>query len=74
MHARMPKNFVLDQRIERASDAIETGAAAYRGRWAEACCPLIPGGVERFDPRRNEFALREQIINGAFSTNGPIRD
>ena len=37
MHARMPKNFVLDQRIERASDAIETGAAAYRGRWAEAC-------------------------------------
>ncbi len=49
MHARMPKNFVLDQRIERASDAIETGAAAYRGRWAEACCPLIPGGVERFD-------------------------
>ena len=49
MHARMPKNFVLDQRIERASDAIETGAAAYRGRWAEACCPLIPGGVECFD-------------------------
>lgn len=40
MHARMPKNFVLDQRIERASDAIETGAAAYRGRWAEACHPL----------------------------------
>ena len=48
MHARMPKNFVLDQRIERAADAIETGAAAYRGRWAEACRPLVPGGPDRF--------------------------
>ncbi|MDO4437330.1 MAG: tRNA (guanosine(46)-N7)-methyltransferase TrmB [Coriobacteriaceae bacterium] len=36
----MPKNFVLDQRIERAADAIETNAPAYRGRWAEACWPL----------------------------------
>lgn len=45
MHARMPKNFVLDQRIERAADAIETGAAAYRGRWAEACWPLGMGGA-----------------------------
>lgn len=49
MHARMPKNFVLDQRIERASDAIETSAATYRGRWAEACFPLIPDSVGRFD-------------------------
>ena len=49
MHARMPKNFVLDQRIERAADAIETSAQAYRGRWAEACFPLIPGGRERFE-------------------------
>lgn len=49
MHARMPKNFVLDQRIERAADAIETGAQAYRGRWAEACFPLIPGGPGRFE-------------------------
>lgn len=41
MHARMPKNFVLDQRIERAANAIETNAPAYRGRWAEACWPLF---------------------------------
>lgn len=45
----MPKNFVLDQRIERAADAIETGAAAYRGRWAEACHPLTAAGAARFD-------------------------
>ena len=45
----MPKNFVLDQRIERAANAIETGAAAYRGRWAEACHPLTEHGTERFE-------------------------
>lgn len=39
MHARMPKNFVLEERIERYADAIELDPAAYRGRWAEACAP-----------------------------------
>lgn len=49
MHARMPKNFVLDQRIERAADAIETNAAAFRGHWAEACCPFTTDGPARFE-------------------------
>lgn len=49
MHARMPKNFVLDQRIERAADAIETNGATFRGRWAEACCPFAPDGPARFE-------------------------
>ena len=40
MHARLPKNYVLEARIERYSDAIETEPAAYAGRWAEACWPL----------------------------------
>ena len=52
MHARMPKNFVLDQRIERAADAIETNAAAYRGHWAEACWPLAGGGEDPGAPTR----------------------
>lgn len=37
MHARMPKNFVLEERLERFADAIELAPTAYRGRWAEAC-------------------------------------
>ncbi len=66
MHARMPKNFVLDQRIERAADAIETSAQAYRGRWAEACFPLIPGGRERFDARMpKNFVLDQRIERAA---------
>lgn len=40
MHARMPKNFVLEERLERYADAIEVNAPAYRGSWAEACWPL----------------------------------
>lgn len=42
MHARMPKNFVLEERLERYADAIEVNASAYRSRWAEACWPLRP--------------------------------
>ena len=40
MHARKPKHFVLEERLERYADAIETRPGAYAGRWAEACWPL----------------------------------
>jgi tRNA (guanine-N7-)-methyltransferase len=43
MHARTPKNFVLEERLERYADAIELCPRAYAGRWAEACWPLAPG-------------------------------
>ena len=37
MHARLPKNFVLEERLERYADAIELEPQRYAGRWAEAC-------------------------------------
>lgn len=40
MHARLPVNFVLEERLERYADAIEISPTSYRGRWAEACWPL----------------------------------
>lgn len=43
-HIRTPKNFDLDERIERYADAIERDAPAYAGRWAEACWPLDGAG------------------------------
>ena len=43
-HIRLPKNFDLDERLERYADAIERDAGAYKGRWAEACCPLAVDG------------------------------
>lgn len=39
-HIRTPKNFVLEERLERYGDAIETKPEAFVGRWAKACFPL----------------------------------
>ena len=43
MHARMPKNFVLEERLERFADVIEVEPKRYAGRWIEACSPLGVG-------------------------------
>lgn len=43
-HIRLPKNFDLDERLERYAGAIERDAGVYKGRWAEACCPLAVDG------------------------------
>lgn len=40
LHARLPKNFVLEERLERYANAIELRPESLRGRWAEACAPL----------------------------------
>ena len=40
MRARMPKNFVLEERLERYSSAIEMHPTSYPGRWIEVCTPL----------------------------------
>ena len=39
-HMRKPKNFVLEERLERYARAIETHPARYRGRWTDAASPL----------------------------------
>ena len=40
VHVRTPKNFVLEKRLERYADAIETNPEAYAGDWREACAPV----------------------------------
>ncbi len=44
-HIRTPKNFVLEERLERYAAAIETHPERYRGHWAEACWPLGADGA-----------------------------
>lgn len=39
LHARLPKNFVLEERLERYGRVIEPAPRLWRGRWAEACAP-----------------------------------
>ncbi len=41
VHVRTPKNFVLEERLERYADAIETNPEAYAGDWREACAPAV---------------------------------
>lgn len=40
MHARLPRNFVLEERLERYADVIELEPRRYAGCWADACWPL----------------------------------
>ncbi len=42
MHARLPKNFVLEERLEKYADVIELEPRHYVGRWAQACSQLLP--------------------------------
>lgn len=49
MHARLPKNFVLEERLERYGQVIELQPARYAGSWAEACHPLTGTGTGSFD-------------------------
>ncbi len=46
MHARLPKNFVLEERLERYADAIELEPQKYAGRWAQACHDLSSTGSD----------------------------
>lgn len=39
-HQRLPKNFVLEERLERYADRIEICPSRYKGLWAHACYPL----------------------------------
>lgn len=41
LHARLPKNFVLEERLERFSTYIEPAPWTLKGHWAEACYPSL---------------------------------
>lgn len=40
LHARLPKTFDLEERLERYADVIEKNPESLRGHWAEACAPV----------------------------------
>lgn len=64
LHARLPKNFVLEERLERYADSIEASPERWAGQWAEACHPL--------DAARNRTSFDEVRLDmgcgkGAFT-------
>jgi len=71
MHARLPKNFVLEERLERYADAIELEPVLLAGRWGEACWPL--------DPQHDGTAFKEVRLDlgcgkGAFLVESAQRN
>lgn len=71
MHARLPKHFVLEERLERYADAIEPSPQRYAGLWAEACHPLDPA---RPHARFAEVRLDLGCGKGTFSVESARRE
>ena len=67
LHARLPKNFVLEERLERYGRVIELNPAAWRGRWARACAPL---GAEPYAEVRLDLGCGK----GAFAVEAARRE
>ena len=67
LHARLPKNFVLAERLERYGRVIELDPAAWRGRWARACAPF---GSAPF----NEVRLDLGCGKGGFAVEAARRE
>lgn len=71
MHTRVPKHFVLEERLERYADALEPSPRQWRGMWAEACHPLDPA-----DPgaRFAEVRLDMGCGKGVFTVEAAKRE
>ena len=67
LHARLPKNFVLEERLERYGSVIELKPESLRGRWAESCTPL---GAAPFSEVRLDLGCGK----GAFSVEAARRE
>ena len=67
LHARLPKNFVLEERIEKYRDYIEADPYSWAGRWAEACAPT---GAEAF----REVRLDLGCGKGSFTVEAARRE
>ena len=73
LHARLPKNFVLEERLERYGRVIELEPARLRGRWAEACWSGI--GADETGPRGfSEVRLDLGCGKGAFAIEAARRE
>ena len=76
-HTRLPKNFVLDERLERYAAAIEQNAPALAGRWAQACYPWIgalPSSANGQPQRFREVRLDLGCGKGAFAVESARRE
>ena len=67
LHARLPKNCVLEERLERYASVIEPAPERWRGEWAQACAPLGGTGF-------SEVRLDLGCGKGAFAIEAARRE
>ena len=67
LHARLPKNFVLEERLERYRDYIEPDPYSWAGSWAAACAPA---GSEAFSEVRLDLGCGK----GSFTVEAARRE
>ena len=67
LHARLPKNFVLEERLERYASVIEPAPERWRGEWAQACAPVGGTGF-------SEVRLDLGCGKGAFAIEAARRE
>ena len=67
MHARLPKNFVLEERIEKYGRLIEADPYSWKGQWAKACAPM---GAQAF----REVRLDLGCGKGSFTVEAARRE
>ena len=78
MHARLPKGFVLEERLERYGRVIEPDPYQWRGLWAETCYPSIgdrdKGDCHQCHGRYREVRLDLGCGKGSFSAQAAARE
>ncbi len=71
LHARLPKNFVLEERLEAYSSVIEPHPEALRGMWASACAPITAQGHTPYSEVRVDLGCGKGSFTAAQAKANP---
>ena len=71
LHARLPKNFILEERLEAYSSVIEPHPETLRGTWASACAPITAEGHVPFSEVRVDLGCGKGSFTAAQAKANP---
>ena len=71
LHARLPKTFVLEERLEAYSSVIEPHPEALRGTWASVCAPITAQGHVPFSEVRVDLGCGKGSFTAAQAKANP---
>ena len=71
LHARLPNNFVLEERLEAYAHVIESHPESLKGRWASACAPISPDGHTPYSEVRVDLGCGKGSFTAAQAKANP---